>query len=52
MGEPPVLKDTAQDHVRYALERVSGWIPNETVSGLVFGLALVATDHMFNLLKG
>lgn len=39
-----------QDKVRDVLVAVTGFIPNETVSGLLFGVLLVTTDHVFNIL--
>lgn len=43
------MPETRQDMVRDVLFRVTGWIPNETIAGYVFGAALIFTDHLFNL---
>lgn len=43
------LPETSQDRVRDILVRVTGFIPNETLAGLAFGVALITTDHIFNL---
>lgn len=43
------MTETRQDLFRELLVRVTGWIPNESAAGLVFGIALVVSDHLFNL---
>lgn len=49
---PTEVASSAQDIVREILVRVTGIIPNEEICGIVFGVALIATDHLFNIYEG
>lgn len=45
------LEPTVDDHIRDVLVAVTGWIPSEQLSGLVFGASLVASEHAMNLIR-
>ena len=44
-----MIERTLQDVVRDILFRATAPIPNQDVAGYVFAVALIATDHLFNL---
>lgn len=46
-----MMQSDLQDQVRDALVWLTGHIDNEEVAGLCFGVGLVATDHIFNVLS-
>jgi hypothetical protein len=48
-----MLKETGQDRVRELLASITGYIPNETLAGAVFAVALIMSEYLFSLnLKG
>lgn len=42
---------TPEELVRDALYNITGYIDDESVSGLVFGVGLVVTDHVFQVIN-
>lgn len=42
---------TAEEWVREGLVWVTGFIPDPDVAGMTFALSLVATDHVFCLMR-
>lgn len=43
------MLDDMQDMTRTVLFKVSGLFDNEEIAGMIFGIGLVTTDHLFNL---
>ena len=48
-GEREKIMSDKQDAVRRVLFWATSGISNESVAGYVFGVALVITDHVFNV---
>lgn len=48
----PIQEAALYDHVRELLVWATGFIPNEEIAGVVFGVSLIVTDHLFNIVKG
>ena len=45
------MTDTPQDKARAVIDWATGLIPHEGMAGLLFGVVLIVTDHVFNLIR-